>query len=130
MTIEERPAPEVIWRSRSGALFPNRHRRSMVRDRLSTAMADRWQHQVTIVTIGAGFGKTTLLTQMFQQNMVAPVGIDLWLSCRSSDATWSGLAASLTGVLGTEDLVADEPSGTPSSSTPASPSSRPTRCAS
>lgn len=59
---------------------------------------------MTVVAAGAGFGKTTLLVQMVHQNRLAPVGIDRWLSCRSTDDTWSGWAASLAGALDVDPL--------------------------
>ena len=50
-----------------------------------------------VLTAGAGFGKTTLLTQAWEENLLAPRGIDLWLGCIPGDAAESALAAGLIG---------------------------------
>lgn len=54
----------------------------MVRGRLLTLLAGRFERPVTTLVAGAGFGKTTLLAQAMRQNLTAPLGIDAWVSCQ------------------------------------------------
>jgi DNA-binding SARP family transcriptional activator len=55
-------------------------------------MLARWEKRVTVVTGGAGLGKTTLLAQSMAENRLAPRGTDVWLGLRPGDAQADGLA--------------------------------------
>jgi DNA-binding SARP family transcriptional activator len=57
----------------------------MVRGRLLSLLAGRFEQPVTTLVAGAGFGKTTLLAQAMRQNLAAPLGIDAWVSCQPDD---------------------------------------------
>ena len=57
----------------------------MVRGRLLSLLAGRFEQPVTMLVAGAGFGKTTLLSQAMRQNLTAPLGIDAWVSCQPDD---------------------------------------------
>jgi LuxR family transcriptional regulator, maltose regulon positive regulatory protein len=55
-------------------------------------MLARWERRVTVVTGGAGLGKTTLLAQSIAENRLAPRGEDVWLGLQPSDAEADSLA--------------------------------------
>ena len=90
-THDHRAAPSVSAdRSRgSGSLV--RHVRpaglplplpdELERRRLLDRLEARWQHPVTVVVAGAGFGKSTLLAQAVRANALEPKGIDVWHGC-------------------------------------------------
>ena len=60
-------------------------RGEVVRARLLSLLAGRFERPVTVLAAGAGFGKTTLLAQAVRQNLTAPLGIDAWVSCQPGD---------------------------------------------
>ena len=45
---------------------------------------ERWEHTVTVVCAGPGFGKTTMLAQAVRSNLLEPRGVDVWISCDAS----------------------------------------------
>ena len=49
---------------------------SLLRPRLLALLQDRWQRRLTAVVAGAGFGKTTLLSQAVAENRLTPLGRD------------------------------------------------------
>src|SRR5688572_16336967 len=49
--------------------------------RLVELLTLRWCHPVTLLVAGAGFGKTTVLAQAVRAHLLAPRGIDAWVSC-------------------------------------------------
>ncbi|MCU1391298.1 MAG: transcriptional activator domain protein [Ilumatobacteraceae bacterium] len=53
-----------------------------------------------MVSAGAGFGKTTLLTQALAENALDPLGRDVYLGCQPEDASASTLLAGLLAGLG------------------------------
>jgi DNA-binding SARP family transcriptional activator len=54
------------------------------RPRLVRRLAERWTRSVTLVVAGPGFGKTTVLAQAVRANLVAPRGVDAWVSCEAA----------------------------------------------
>ena len=65
--------------------------RSCVLDRLEA----RWDHTVTTVVAGAGFGKSVALGQALRTNRARPRGVEAWLSCRAGCESPDRLAASV-----------------------------------
>ena len=67
------------------------------RPRLLDRLDARWQHPVTVVQAGAGFGKSTLLAQAVRANAVEPRGIDVWHACTPGDVDGDVLGQALLG---------------------------------
>lgn len=59
-------------------------------------LAQRWDRRATLVVAGAGFGKSTLLGQALAENLLAPRGVDLWLSLTPADRDGSTLLQGLS----------------------------------
>ena len=72
----------------------------MVRDRLTSLLAGRFDRPVTALVAGPGFGKTTLLAQAVRQNLAGPVGIDAWVSCQPDDEEPAEFAAACCRAIG------------------------------
>src|SRR5689334_22540716 len=70
------------------------------RPRLLARLEARWQHPVTVVQAGAGFGKSTLLAQAVRANSVEPRGIDAWHACTPGDVDGDVLGPALLALLG------------------------------
>lgn len=70
-------------------------RRALTRPRLLRPLLGRFTHRCTLVTAGAGHGKTTLLAQAVAENRFAPRGDDIWLAVESGDADATRLATDL-----------------------------------
>ncbi len=70
----------------------------VLRSRLLTQLADRFDVRVTTVVASAGFGKTTLLAQAVEQNRLSPRGLDVWLGCSADDDPDSLAVALLTSM--------------------------------
>jgi LuxR family transcriptional regulator, maltose regulon positive regulatory protein len=47
-------------------------------------LEQRWERPVTLVVAGPGFGKTTVLAQAVRAHLLAPRGIDVWVSCEAA----------------------------------------------
>jgi ATP/maltotriose-dependent transcriptional regulator MalT/DNA-binding SARP family transcriptional activator len=62
-------------------------------------MRERWDRRVTVLAAGAGFGKSSLLTQAINENALSPRGDDHWLGCDSEDGDHRALADGLAGAL-------------------------------
>lgn len=75
---------------------------AQTRPRLLRQLVGRFSHRCTIVVAGAGHGKTTLLTQAFAENRLAPRGDDIWLTLEAADADCSHLARGLLRALDVE----------------------------
>ena len=56
----------------------------MPRLRLIRRLEERWERPVTLVVAGPGFGKTTVLAQAVRAHLLAPRGIDAWVSCEAA----------------------------------------------
>jgi ATP/maltotriose-dependent transcriptional regulator MalT len=70
------------------------------RPRLLAVLAGRFERRVTVVTAGAGFGKTSLLLQATEDNELDPAGIDVWLQCMPADVSAVELGQGLLASLG------------------------------
>jgi len=67
----------------------------VTRPRLLAALGERFDRRLVLMVAGAGFGKSTLLSQAVAENRLDPRGVDVWLSCTPDDAAASQLAAGL-----------------------------------
>jgi len=81
------------------------------RSELQRMLLDRFDRRVTVVSAGAGYGKTTALAVAVAQNRLSRRGIDLWLTCESDDKDTGNLLAGLAQAIGhdqtsTADIVA------------------------
>ncbi len=77
----------------------------VVRPRLVTRLHGRWQRRVVAVVAGAGFGKTTLLTQAVEENALSPRGLDVPFGLGPGEVTLRIAAERLRDA----GLVAGEP---------------------
>ena len=81
------------------------------RPRLLRELAGRFDRRLTIVVAGAGYGKTTLLSQSVDENRMDPNGVDAWLLASERDRTpghlLGGLSTSLVGDPGAAISVED-----------------------
>ncbi|MEZ5243900.1 MAG: BTAD domain-containing putative transcriptional regulator [Acidimicrobiales bacterium] len=73
---------------------------SLERPRLLQIMDGRFERSLTVLTAGAGFGKSTLLRQSMDRNAEDPQGIDLFLACRPVDERPNEFAAALRRAVG------------------------------
>jgi DNA-binding SARP family transcriptional activator len=79
--------------------------RSAVLDRLEA----RWDHPVTIVVAGAGFGKSVALGQALRANRARPRGVEGWVTCRAGCESPERLAAAIEAAFGAPPGVATPP---------------------
>ncbi|GHH59144.1 hypothetical protein [Lentzea cavernae] len=69
--------------------------------RLVDRLRARWCRPITLVTAGAGFGKTTALAQAVRANLLEPRGIDAWVTCGPGHEDATRLATAILDALGT-----------------------------
>jgi LuxR family maltose regulon positive regulatory protein len=69
------------------------------RVRLVELLALRWDHPVTVVDAGPGFGKTTVLAQAVRAHSLAPRGIEAWVSCTAQHGDSAALVAAVSAAL-------------------------------
>lgn len=62
---------------------PPRVTHEIVRSRVLRLLDQRWEHLVTTLTAGPGFGKSIAVGQALRGNHAVPRGVEAWLSCRS-----------------------------------------------
>ncbi|MGM1065607.1 BTAD domain-containing putative transcriptional regulator, partial [Saccharothrix sp. Mg75] len=67
--------------------------------RLVDRLARRWEHPVTAVVAGAGFGKTTALAQAVRAHLLEPRGVDVWVDCSPAHEAAGALAGALLDAL-------------------------------
>ena len=72
------------------------------RPRLTTALRDRFDHRITLVTGPGGAGKTTTLALAIEDNRLDPFGTDVWFSAVEHDRDAGHLAAGLAQAFGLE----------------------------
>lgn len=82
---------------RAGASAP------IPRPRLLEVLAGRFDRRLTILEAPSGFGKTTLLAQAVEDNLVEPSGSDVWLGCASTDESAEEFASGLLTALDHDD---------------------------
>ena len=88
---------------------PLESRGMVLRPRLLEQLRGRFERPLTAVVAAAGFGKTTLLTQAVQENALAPLGDDRWLTCQREDTTVSFLASGAFAAVGATGPVPEDP---------------------
>ncbi|MFD5831173.1 hypothetical protein [Lentzea sp. NPDC060358] len=71
--------------------------------RLVDRLRSRWCRPVTLVTAGAGFGKTTAVAQAVRANLAEPRGVDVWVTCGPGCEDAGRLARSILDALGDPD---------------------------
>ncbi len=64
-----------------------------------SALERRFDVPITVLTAGAGFGKTTALAQSIRANVTKPMGIDAWISCEANDEDDRRLGAAIVHAL-------------------------------
>lgn len=69
--------------------------------RLVDRLRQRWCRPVTLVVAGPGFGKTTALAQAVRANLLAPRGIDAWVTCGPGHEDANTLAGAILDALAT-----------------------------
>lgn len=72
----------------------------IVRPTVLARLDERWNHAVTTVVAGAGFGKSVALGQAMRANQADPRGIEAWISCRSGCEDPVRFARSIRNALG------------------------------
>lgn len=77
------------------------------RDRLLRDLRQRFEHRLTVLRAGAGFGKTTLLAHAVAENLLDPLGADVWLQLVETDRQPEHLLIGLAAALATPGRVAD-----------------------
>ncbi len=73
---------------------------ALLRPGLLRRLLSRFESRVVVVRAGAGFGKTTALSQAVTQNHLAARGQDIWLGCEPADSDGSHLRAGVATALG------------------------------
>ncbi|MFD4638654.1 hypothetical protein ACFWN2_15160 [Lentzea sp. NPDC058436] len=68
--------------------------------RLVDRLSARWCRPITLVTAGAGFGKTTALAQAVRANLLEPQGVDAWVTCGPGHEDAVRLATAILDALG------------------------------
>lgn len=84
--------------------------RAFIRPRLHSRLVRRFDLRIINVVAGAGFGKTTMLAQAVAENLMDPLGRDVWIGCDQRDSSTSSLcAAALRGIGGGDAVVPPMP---------------------
>ena len=81
--------------------------RMVYRDRLLEQLRQRFDHRLTVLRAGAGFGKTTLLAHAVTENRLDPVGTDVWLQLLETDRQPEQLLLGLLAALGSNEQPAN-----------------------
>ena len=78
------------------------------RPRLVARLGERFERRLTVVTAGAGYGKSTLLAQALRDNALDPRGVDAWVQLGALDRTPAHLLAALAVAVAGEPGMADD----------------------
>ena len=73
---------------------------AVVRSALLDRLEGRWDHPVTTVVAGAGFGKSVLLGQAMRANRARPRGVEAYVTCRAGCESAERLTASVEAAFG------------------------------
>jgi len=74
-------------------------------------LSARFEVPITVMTAGAGFGKTTTLAQAVRANAASPRGVDAWIACEPGDEDATRLSAAMLAALGAVQRRGAPPSG-------------------
>jgi len=80
-----RYAPIELLAMRPFRLQPPNVESALLRQHVQKQLLQRFEQRVMAIRAGAGFGKTTSLSQAVVQNRLDPRGIDYWLTCEPDD---------------------------------------------
>jgi ATP/maltotriose-dependent transcriptional regulator MalT len=72
---------------------------------LAHVLGGRFERRLTLLVAGPGFGKTSLLVQAREENLLSPRGFDLWFGCRPSHDAASMLGRELCALTGAPGAV-------------------------
>lgn len=75
---------------------------------MQRTLVERFDRRATLVTGGAGFGKSTALVTAIDENRLRPLGTDLWMACEHRDADPDFFRAGLAIALGADDPIHDD----------------------
>ena len=79
-----------------------RRDRVVARTRLTQLLNGRFTHRVTTIIGAAGFGKTTAMALAVENNLLDPVGRDVWLTITPATSSTRDVVTSLATALGVE----------------------------
>jgi DNA-binding SARP family transcriptional activator len=78
----------------------------VLRGRLVERLRARFEHRLTVIEAGAGFGKSTLLSQAIHENRIEQLGIDVLLRVAETDRRPAHLLEGLATALGVRESEA------------------------
>lgn len=81
------------------------------RPRLVGRLAERFDRRLTVVVAGAGYGKTTLLSQALRDNALDPRGVDAWVQVGALDRTPAHLLSTLAVAVAGDPGAVEDVSG-------------------
>jgi DNA-binding SARP family transcriptional activator/ATP/maltotriose-dependent transcriptional regulator MalT len=97
---EERPTSHQPASAKVSAADSRFNVPVLARARLVNAMASRFDRRVTLLVAPAGYGKSTLVRQAIDDNILSPRGEDFWMPIATEHRSASVLVAALADRLG------------------------------
>lgn len=76
---------------------------TLLRGRLVRTLRGRFERRLTVVEAGAGFGKSTLLSQAIRENRIEGLGVDALLRVADTDRDAAQFVEGLAGAVGITD---------------------------